>query len=225
MKKEIEFKMKRVFDYHLIENNYIVFRETVFAGDNKISERENISTIENLENLTENEQLKIEPYFLCNKDILEFHRQNLTFADGDKVNQFIVNKPYSLIEEQGLTDQYKLLSMSSYDHNIYDVYGKKYPKAFCFNYFHFTGAITNRYYDLEEVLEILKKRNDIKFIDDDKILQIPYYNANPEEYQYLSFLWIPSDEDFEKIKHLSNDLAYQFIKDNILCLPYKENNK
>ena len=120
--------------------------------------KENISTIENLK--TWQKMNNYQPYFLCNKDILEFHRQNLTFADGDKVNQFIVNKPYSLIEEQGLTDQYKLLSMSSYDHNIYDVYGKKYPKAFCFNYFHFTGAITNRYYDLEEVLEILKKRND-----------------------------------------------------------------
>lgn len=61
-----------------------------------------------------------------------------------------------------------------------------------------TGNISESHFDLEELLEILKKRDDIVFIKGAKIENIPYYNAEEGRSKTINFIWYPKEEDYNK---------------------------
>lgn len=61
-----------------------------------------------------------------------------------------------------------------------------------------TGNISESHYDLERLLVILKNRDDIVFIKDARIENIPYYNAEEGRSETINFIWYPNEEDYKK---------------------------
>lgn len=59
------------------------------------------------------------------------------------------------------------------------------------------AGITEKNYDLNELLTVLKERDDIHFINGPNIDEIPYYNATEEEMQTIEFLWYPTEEEYK----------------------------
>ena len=107
------------------------------------------------------------------------------------------------------------------NHSIFDLNDNKLPRAQHFDYI--TAKIHDGCYDLKLILEMLEKRNDIQFLKNG-ITPIPYYNRDSQHQNYLEFIWIPSDEDFEKVKDclLSWDIA-EGVKTFVFGFPEPKN--
>lgn len=121
---------------------------------------------------------------------------------------FIIMKPFSFIKENGL-ENVSLYDLSYSDYTLRDINGNIYPKSLHFEYIN--ANIHNMNYDLNEALEILKKREDIVFTDLPKgvnslIQPIPYFNATGGRDSYIDFNWIPNKEDFDNVLKNTNDL-------------------
>lgn len=61
-----------------------------------------------------------------------------------------------------------------------------------------TGNISESHFDLDEFLELLKNRDDIVFLKEAKIENIPYYNAEECRSKTINFIWYPKEEDYNK---------------------------
>lgn len=224
MKKEISYIIKREIEYLPVINDFYVYKETETIGNNEPIIREGI-TINVIDDIKQEESIPFSEYQLYQKDILEFARQNL-FGDQktyEKFKECCIRNPFTYFKENGLKNV-ELLFVREYDHSIRDINNKKLPVAIYFDYIE--AHMHNGMYNLKEVLEILKKRNDIKFLQNG-IVPVPYYNRDEEQSEYLEFIWIPSNEDFDKIADCKDSWdRYNKIKTEIFGLKEKsEENK
>lgn len=217
MKKEILYTIKREIEYLPVINNFYVFKEKITIGNNEPVIKEGITT--NVVNdIKQEEAIPISEYRLYNKEILDFARKNLFSRQETlkKFEEYQVKNPFTYFSNNELKDV-KLLHLHYYDYSIRDINNKKLPTAIYFDYIQ--AGMHNGIYDLKEVLEILKQRNDIKFLKEG-IISIPYYNSDDYHSKYLEFIWIPSDEDFDKVADYGVD-KYNKIKTEIFGLKEK----
>lgn len=225
-----------------IETGFCAYRLKTFKNAKISEEIEGISTLENINNYDpfNNVLIKNANLHLCHNDVKELIRHN-TFSTIS-FKDFIINNPYTYLKEIENKDiknkkDYNLYNISVCDHTLRDLNDNILPQAIYFDYM--SAGMDNKYYDLNLVLEILKKRTDIEFIQEKeinknieitkepKILNIPYYNSSDSRNKYLKFKWMPSNEDFSKL--LSNkkrypikDLSiYDYIVQEIFGIPKK----
>jgi len=94
------------------------------------------------------------------------------------------------------------------DHSWLNFNGDFLPQGILYTYMN--GNMHNGHYDLNKVLEVLRKDNRVVFKDlerrsyqpvsaEDRILSIPYYNISESHSQFLSFVYTPTAEDMVKI--------------------------
>lgn len=222
MNKTFEYNVKRELFFEHIMNDFYAYKEIKTIGDQPAIISSGITTKEDIEKIDQYTNIKHAEYTLCKTDILEFSRNNLFGANLMEIDEFKIQNPYDYFLENQMKDV-SLLKVSYYDYNIYDLAGNKFPKAIYFDYIN--ASMHNGDFVLNKCLDILKNRQDIKLLTE-KIVNIPYYNADEGHDKYLSFIWHPSDEDFNKIKALSNHYdIYQYIEDNILKLPRRKKRK
>ena len=134
---------------------------------------------------------------LWKKEVREIHRANL-FGRID-FKPYLISNPCEYLQDNNM-EEVELLRFDYANHSIFDLNDNKLPRAQYFNYIE--AKIHDGCYDLNFILEILKKRNDIQFLKNG-ITPIPYYNRDDYQQNYLEFIWIPSNEDFEKVKDCS----------------------
>lgn len=215
MEKSFEYNIKREIQFKQLQDDFYVFKEVKTIGKKKPVIIQGVTTQEAIDKCNQYEDIKMAEYALYNKDILEYSRNNLFGKSYEKFKEFHIKNPYDYFIGDDLTEVI-FIKVSYYDHNIYDVDRNKYPKAIYFDYIE--ASMHNGKYNLEKSLEILKKRNDIELITE-KITSIPYYNSDDERDMCLEFIWHPSDEDFEKIKNISDKWKmYEIIIDDIFGL-------
>jgi len=219
MKKEIIYTTKREIEYLPIINEFYAYKEKIIIGNNKPIIKEGI-TINIIDSIQQEEPIIQSEYNLYEENILEFARSNLFghVKTWEKFMEYKIKNPFTYFQENNLS-QVKLLYLRSYDHTIRDINNKKLPTAIYFDYIE--AGIHDGDYDLKEVLDILKERNDIIFLKDG-IISIPYYNSDEERNEYLEFIWTPSNEDFDKIAECVNSWdRYNKIKTEIFGLKRK----
>jgi hypothetical protein len=98
----------------------------------------------------------------------------------------------------------KVLNQYVYAHLLFDGEGLPLPQRVGFNYI--DGQMSNEYYDLKAVVEVLQKRDDVTIYpnggggswgdDDSPIGEIPYYNNRDGHTHCIRFDWHPSVEDY-----------------------------
>jgi hypothetical protein len=80
---------------------------------------------------------------------------------------------------------------------LFDLDGVPYPVALYYDYI--SARMHNMNYKLDDVLEYLKTRDDIRFPDEAKVLDVPFYNCDENHNKYLEFFWMPTREDYIKM--------------------------
>ena len=207
----IEYTVKREIKTIPITDEICAYKEKIIMTNRNPVYKQGISLKDIVENIVLNEQIPQCKYKLYSDEVKEFSRCNLFGRSYNEMMKYHIKKPYDYIEANGLNDV-ELLNISFSDYNIYDISGKKLPKAILFNYSE--GFINNEKYNLDKFLNLLKKRNDIIFLKDG-IIDIPYYNADEKCNKCLEFIWCPSNEDFEKIAELSSYQMRMAVCENI----------
>lgn len=121
-----------------------------------------------------------------------FHKTLRTYIDG----------PYTRWAAGGYTIE-DIILFEGGAHMVRDWQGVPLPCAILFNYI--DAHMHNGSYDLAKALEILKARTDVRFYgadrwqEDGEILRIPGYNQSAGRTEHLSFVWMPSREDYLKM--------------------------
>lgn len=108
-------------------------------------------------------------------------------------NHIYANPWQAMKEGKGI-----LVRDGSSHHTFYNTDDEPYPVGMHFSYI--DGNICNAAYDLELVMKVLKKRDDIKWLGEEEgIEEIPYYNREFHNSETINFLWQPSAEDWLKV--------------------------
>lgn len=207
MDKLIEYKVKREISKIKISHDISAYKEQIYIDDKLFKTNEGLANNVILDNLDSNISIDSSKYRLYKAEILEELRNTLLFHDYKSIDKFEIENPYSYISINGLKDSITLyVNYSNY--NIYNLNGEQCPKAFRFDYN--SGSVNNENYNLEEFLEVIKKREDI-LLYKDEIQDIPYYNTDEDCYEHIEFNWIPSNEDFNKVSNMDNYRAHKYI--------------
>ena len=219
MDKTFEYTIKRDIQFKQLQDDFYVFKETKNVGKKKPIIIQGVTTQEVIDKCNQYEEIKLAEYALYDKDILEYSRNNLFGNSYEKFQKYLIKNPYDYFTGDDLTEVV-FIKVSYYDHNIYDVDGNKYPKAIYFDYIE--AGMHNNNYNLQRTLEILKIRDDIELFTKE-VKPIPYYNSSDDQDMYLEFAWHPSNEDFNKIRDISDKWEmYKTINNHIFGLPKKD---
>lgn len=92
-------------------------------------------------------------------------------------------------------------NIASYD--LKDIHGNWIPLPVKMGYMCDEGQITSAYYELAEVKEYLEENKDNfagKIIGEIERKRVPYYNAEIENEDYLSFYYLPTQEEQNELK-------------------------
>ncbi len=224
MQRVLEWGVRRVIDTVPIVGDYVAYRERICIGGGLPQEKEGVTTNqmiwvqldEPIVNVKTTLRKHVEgEYALYKSSLRETVRTTLWSSEGftKQWEESLIKNPYTYITEKGM-EGVELLCASWYDHNLYDLGKVVQPKAMHFDYIN--AHMNNRCYNLEEVVKVLEKRNDIVWLDsrrpwernsDDRIFNIPYYNAEEGYTHYLEFMWTPTDEDFAKVRDRIHDMG------------------
>ncbi len=124
----------------------------------------------------------------------------MAFLDRKNDNQ-IENEFFDYIVGGG--DLSRIVYIKSYDNSVWRLDGTMFPTPIAFDYI--AANMNSNSYDIPRALEILKLRDDIVFLDDERavttkpsVLCIPYYNSDCG-HSSLSFLWKPTQEQADRI--------------------------
>ena len=127
------------------------------------------------------------------------------------IDDFSIEDPFTENIEIVDTKQYALLT---YTHGkLFDYIGSYHAEAYYFD--DFSHDITDSYYDLEELLEVLNKRSDVVLFKggkNGKIIKRPYAHGKGKT---IKFLWIPSEEDYKKCLSESDYLSLETVPEKI----------
>lgn len=113
-----------------------------------------------------------------------------------------IETPYT----RWMTGGYKVEDIILFEggaHMCHDWQGVPMACAIAFDYL--SARMNNGQYDLERALEILKARKDIRFWGatrwekDGEIRRVPGYNQSRGCHTFISFVWMPSREDYLKM--------------------------
>ena len=224
--QSFSYKTTRHVSSNEIAPDISVYKDEIYRDDALVSSQEGLTSTSFLTTLKEAQNIsgyakKVSGPGACHlqlykKGIPEYMRTHLFYAEATEkyVRNSLIQHPFTYILEHGLDDA-ELLYVSHSDHHVYNTDGHMLPQALHFDYTN--GFVDNYEYDLAQFTETLSKRSDIIWgSGEPKIDKIPYYNVEDDRYEFLSFTWTPSDEDWELVKSQMNDsLRHRFVIKNV----------
>jgi hypothetical protein len=220
VKKELSYSVSRTIETLPVQGDIVAFRDERKVGDTVIFAAQGLATLAAIESTSGYDEIvPLARYSLCHSSVPEMFHQNTWshVIDDIYAQSLIYDHPYTHIKEHGADKTVILRINAPMDGHNYDLAGEKIPCGYHFDYMN--GHVDNAHYDLEKIEEILLARDDIRFYKEGS-QQIPYYNAENGRTRHLHFLWIPSDEDFAKLRHIRDRFdVYRTIKSDILGFP------
>ncbi|WP_442638017.1 hypothetical protein [Rossellomorea marisflavi] len=225
MKKTFEIQTERVISYlEAVKGypEYVVFKDETWLGEKRVKSTQGITTLERVENLTKMgslDTLSTDRRFavIGNRGKFRGKLKETYFNDSSKGDVMFWNTPYDVIEKHGMIDPDVPSYLEFYwmgENDVLTVKEEPVPRQISFDYMYGAGQLTNKYFNLEKVLDVLKNRPDLKWNNRQEkaeITSIPYYNAEEDSNRQLEFKWIPSDEDFARIGNVERNSLRQAI--------------
>ena len=137
------------------------------------------------------------------------------------IDDFSIEDPFT--ENIEIVDNKKYALLTYVKGKLTDYIGSYHAEAYYFGSYHaeayyfddFYHDITDSYYDLEELLEVLNKRSDVVLFKggkNGKIIKRPYAHGKGKT---IKFLWIPSEEDYKKCLSESGYLSLETVPEKI----------
>lgn len=102
-----------------------------------------------------------------------------------------------ILSEPCFSDNYEIVLLRSYSHDILDLNGEPYPHRIRFDYIE---GIHDGNYNLPELLSYLRA-NPSRFTVKNGIKEIPSYNHVPGRENFIEFYFIPSKDEYSRIYH------------------------
>lgn len=84
------------------------------------------------------------------------------------------------------------------------------------NFGYIDGSVDNERYDLEKLLEKLKKDKNVCDRDNLKISYIPYYNAEDGRNKSIEFKYLLPNDVYEKVANMNSFMRNQYILEEII---------
>lgn len=228
--KSFNYIVERNISWIHIHDDVYVYKDEKLVDGVVINSKEGLTHILNLNNIKDADPIEnMNQYLLCKKEVVDIFQQfpwseALNIISRDKVTKgkyIIEDNLYEYVKNNG-TENLVVIKINCYNDGYnYDVHGNKLPRAYHFDYIE--ARMSNGFYNLDEILKILKGRDDIRFYKEG-IQQIEHYNAERGNDKYIHFVWIPNPEDFDKVKDIKDSYKmYNFIKNEIFKLPPEKN--
>ena len=123
----------------------------------------------------------------------------ITTESLDKYNRLHFTQAHEsceVVEFPDLPEDHVLVKFDYSSHMLFDLYEKPYPVGIYFDYI--DASMSNGDYDLKLVLESLRERGGVRFIEDE-IQNVPYYNNESGCRQFLEFMYVPTREEYIKL--------------------------
>ena len=220
MEKTFEMNTKRVISYLQVVKQYpniVVYKDEEFVDGELIKSAQGIASLQHIQSLGKNSPIKDfekeykTPWNKSTKGAVMARRNHMreelrkTGNSAKWKDLRMIEYPYDVIEAEGTLDMENLGEFEVFyrdygSHLIESLDEKRVPQAMHFNYMN--GNVHNGYFNLENVLDGIKERTDIEWLNrakEAKISDIPHYNSEEGRDEELDFHWIPSDEDYAKI--------------------------
>lgn len=167
MKREIIYSVKRTIESEDVVFGgriYSIYKETV-KNPSKEYSIEGICNKEQMDIINIDEPIKNIDMVLLLKDVEQAFK---TYLNGEKerdISKYLIEKPYSYIKEHG-TNSVDLYNYDASSQNLFNANGEVLPKAIYIDYMYWNGNMVETRFNLEAVLEELKTKNNIRFIEE-----------------------------------------------------------
>lgn len=148
---------------------------------------------------------------------------NIVLIDDNFLNFIKTNNPFAFIENElpsinkfSKEDIYDMIQSGSFlfmyysGHMLFDCNKKPLPYAKSYDYI--STILNNKYCDLDKLLIHLKEHEWVINKDDIKIEDIPYYNADDEQNQFIRVSIYPSVESYQDLYEVYKDSEYPSTK-------------
>lgn len=113
-----------------------------------------------------------------------------------------------------LDDKYMIVLWNWESHKIADLNYNFISIPITFNYI--DGCVDDGHYDLDKLLEKLKNDPNVCNPSDLKIKDIPYYNCYEGHTQFISFKYLLSTADYNKVMNMDYFAMRKYVLDNII---------
>ncbi len=203
IEKEISYSYEKINEKLIILDTHTKTTENGKTEEKDSYEVYSVSILENFENILKSENKngigfdfngeKQHCYFvmMSNSDYKELYSGKGHITDYVKYFNY---KEYS--ENK---DNYKYFLFNYHNYYLFDLDFEIVPLPVHINYMQ---QLTNKEFDLENVINILKDKKDIhsenKYSDKLKITDIPYYNAEEDSNKQIELWFVPSKEVYSK---------------------------
>lgn len=221
MEKVFEMHRKRVISTLKAVKQYpnlVVYLDEEFIDGQKVSSTQGIASLQFIQSIGKNQPVKeFEKSYegkhgkskkgvqLARRQTMREQLRRKGMAGSEWKHLGLVDKPYEAIQSVGALDmenpgEYEIFFLDYASHLVEGVDEKPVPQGLKFGYMGSNGQLDDSRYDLEKILEAVKDRSDIEWLNREekpKVTSIPYYNADRLRTSELEFRWVPSDEDYE----------------------------
>lgn len=126
---------------------------------------------------------------------------------------------YDAIEDIGkknyaFNENYMIVLWSPLSYKIADLHYNFISIPISFDYT--DGCVDNGQYDLEKLLEKLKKDENVVDRENLKISDIPYYNAEDGRDKYIKFKYLLSNDIYEKVENMDRFIQRRYILKEVI---------
>lgn len=212
-----DLKGKREITIVDFKDNIVAYRDCLILGETTYNSRYGFCYKDELDSVT-NESLepiksKLDDYSLYNNEIKELHlKHKIDKEYFEKLSEYEVTSPFEFISRHPeKIDTLGLYKFSHKDHHLRDINGDTLPRAVFFGYMLRNGAVTDKYYKLNELREYLSENDRISFLHEG-ISSIDYFNRSDGESRCLYFIYSPTKEIHDKISDIHPFLIYSELK-------------
>jgi len=141
------------------------------------------------------------------------HRDDFACVlNGNKHITEVIRNPYE--EDCQPLDNYMIVLWNAASHKIADLHYNFISIPISFGYIN--GNIDNEKYDLDKLLEKLKKDKNVVNRENLKISNIPYYNAESGKDKTIEFKYLLPDDAYEKVAAMDSFTRGQYILKEII---------
>lgn len=197
---EIRFEVKLQIDTLDLFENFVAFRVRRYQNNKLVSEFQDITTKENLAEMTAFGEFKSSKYDLWARNILEIHLKSKHDSDYfDELNKALIETPYDVVENN--PDWQEKYFLGRYDmgsEDFINTNGVYQPKAI---YVDYTTGMSNYHYDLAGVLSEIKDLPNVRCLSN-TIETIPWYNQSEGNTNQICFVFMPTIEEYQKLHKL-----------------------
>ena len=224
MEKVFEMHRKRVISTLQAVKQYpnlVAYLDEEFIDGEKVSSEQGLASLQFIQSIGKNQPVKdyekeyVGKHGKSKKGAIIARRETMReglrkkgLAGSEWKNLGTVDKPYDVIKSVGTLDmdspgEYEVFFLHFANHIVEGVDEKPVPQGLKFEYMGNNGQLDDSQYDLVKVLEAVKERSDIEWLNREekpKVSDIPYYNTDRHRNRQLEFRWVPSDEDYEAVR-------------------------